>query len=224
MACVYGQNTQALEPWREGSRACVHLIKNEESSHWGIYSRQIRRYVLVQRDPKRSTIRQKGNLKVVRDGKMGSGKHTNMDITLGFKGPSLGQNTRDFQIRDGGFQWIWAGCEWEVRPGWVPCGCKGEMKPRDGKARGWESWVLGPRARAGKLFSPCRNCPTHSTATKTFLIKVLKTKSASCEWFPLRAKMRGLPLSAIQWMNPATRLSRTPCAPFHLVFFFFNVL
>ena len=30
---------------------------------------------------------------------MGSGKHTNMDITLGFKGPSLEQNMRDFQIR-----------------------------------------------------------------------------------------------------------------------------
>lgn len=165
--------------------------KEREKQSLRYISRQIRRHVLVQRDPKRSTIRQKSNLKVVRDGNMGSGKHTNVDITLGFKGPSLGQNTRDI------FKYGW----WpSVNLGWMRMGSKTWVSAmwmqRKYEPRGWESWALGPRAQAGKLFSPGRNCPTHFNATETFLTKVLKTKTASCEWSPPRAKMLGLPFSA----------------------------
>lgn len=177
-------------------------------------SRQIRRHVLVQRDPKSSTIRQKGNLKVVRDGKMGSGKHTNMDITLGFKGPSLGQNTREI-FKYGWWPsvnlgWMWMGSKTWVSAVWMQ---------RRNEPRGWESWALGSRARADKFFSPSRNCPTHFNATKTFLTKMLKTKTTSCELSPPRAQMLGLPSLLPVNKSCYQTIPHTVRSP-HLIFFF----
>lgn len=92
---------------------------------------------------------------------------------------------------------------------------------RRNEPRGWESWALGPRARADKFFSPSRNCPTHFNATKTFLTKMLKTKTASCELSPPRAQMLGLPSLLPVNKSCYQTIPHTVRSP-HLIFFFFK--
>ena len=131
------------------------------------------------------------------------------------KDPLWDRTPERFSNTDGGLQWIWAGCEWEVRPEWVPCGCKGEMNPGDGKAG---RWVPG----LGQINSspPAGTVPLTSMPPKHFLPKCLRPKLPPVNYPHQELKCLGSPL-CFQWTNPATRLSRTPCAPPTSFFFFF---
>lgn len=87
------------------------------------------------------------------------------------KDPLWDRTPEKFSNTDGRLQWIWAGCEWEVRPEWVPCGCKGGMNPGDGTAG---LWVPG----LGQVNSSplAGTVPPTSMPPKRFLPKCLRPK------------------------------------------------
>ena len=132
------------------------------------------------------------------------------------KDPLWDRTPETFSNTDGGLQWIWAGCEWEVRPEWVPCGCKGNMNPGDGKAG---LWVPGLRQVNSSPLAG--TVPPTSMPPKRFLPKCLRPKP-----HPVNDPHQELKCSGSPSLLPVNKscyqtIPHTMRSP-HLIFFFFK--
>lgn len=167
-----------------------------------------RHTVLGQLDLRNSTRRQKNNYKVVRDGKTGSRKHIKMDIIVTFKWPSWVRTRDQLSNTGGGFSWIEAVSEQELR--------------LTSLVKAKEQCTLGMGMQVWTVPISCMD-PTHSNATKMLLTKVLaKSTTSSKPWptFHTSSQNNWACPSWIQWTNAATKLSPTQYVPPQ----FFNVL
>lgn len=148
-----------------------------------------RHTVLGQLDLRHSTRRQKNNYKVVRDGKTGSRKHIKMDIIVTFKWPSWVRTRDQLSNTGGGFSWIEAVSEQELR--------------LTSLVKAKEQCTLGMGMQVWTVPISCMD-PTHSNATKMLLTKVLPNPPLlpnPGQRFTLQAKTTGLaPLGSSELM------------------------
>lgn len=154
-----------------------------------------RRHVLVQLGPRSSTIRQKNNYKVERDGKMGSRKHTRWTSSQVLNEPPGSEHKTDFQIR----VVVFSEC------GRMRAGSQTHcfVKAKEGRTLGMGMLGSGSRAWAYELFSPCRYCShqfqchqntPHQTACQIHLLLQILANTSHLE-----LKYLGfLPLSSSQ--------------------------
>lgn len=124
----------------------------------------------------------------VRNRKMGSRKHSKLDISVDFKEPSCVRSQDRFSNQGGWLQRTGTVSTQEARP-------EGLVKAK-GECPGAECWALDLKPGSVSCSPRARTVSTHFNATKMFLTKVLP-KSTSCytSWptFPLTAKILGFP-------------------------------